>query len=144
MAVWRVVPIMLLGFVFTEALIWGLFYSGSWYYPQSDDMRAIAAIGCNTATLLGAGQLIVRRPQLATNLSQRLALAVPLLCFGWGIFLGGAFARCISEFAMDRFTPEPVGLAAACVCATGIWLASLLPVEFQVLSNNSDNSKQLC
>ena len=44
---WRIILPMAVGFGISQAFAWWIFYSGRWYYPQADDVLALAAFGCS-------------------------------------------------------------------------------------------------
>lgn len=121
---WRIMPIMVMGFCIAEVGAWTLFYSGNWYYPQSDDVLWLTAVGCDVATLVGTSRLIRSRRRLLTNPPAGKTGWIPVLCFGGALFFAGAFACGLSLFAMDRFAPEPAAFACALLCSAGIWIAA--------------------
>jgi hypothetical protein len=117
---WRIILPMAVGFGISQALAWWIFYSGRWYYPQADDVLALAAFGCNISALVGAIYLIGRQMKVATSNRKSLTSAAPIVCFQISLFLCGGFAAIMSDFAMDRFTPELAATAAGVLATVGI------------------------
>ena len=121
---WRIIPIMAAGFGIAEAGVWTLFYSGHWYYPDIYDYLALSAVGADVATLVGTASLIRSRRRLLTDPPAGTRGWVPVLCFAGALFLAGAFAGGLSQFAMDRFAPEATAFVSAALCSAGIWTAA--------------------
>lgn len=117
---WRIILLMAVGFGISQALAWWIFYSGRWYYPQADDVLALAAFGCNISALVGATYLIGRQMKARPSNRKSLASAAPIVCFQVGLFLCGGFTAMMSDFAMERFMPELVAAAAGVIATVGI------------------------
>jgi hypothetical protein len=123
---WRVMLPMIIGFGAAQVLAWWIFYSGRWYYPQADDVFALAAFGCAFSSLFGAAFLIARQRQSPRSKLQRIFSAAPIVCFYGALFLCGGFTAMMSTFAMERFMPELVATAAGVIATAGICLLAVV------------------